>query len=402
VKKILMLSMLSVWSMDKNKGAPSFFKTIKGYIDSGWNLTLILPENSAKFVDELRGIELITFKSIFVILKKIPKIGFIFSFLNILYTEYKFYSLGKNVLKRNHEKTIVYAYEVHGVKAGKKLSKKYEIPFISKFQGTILEPIKNTFFNRLLYYPHFSALKTEANVIIITDDGTFGDKVLKRLGNTTKKIYFWKNGVSFDSNNNIISTEKINAIRRLYKIEEKDHVLITISRLVYWKRVDRTIIAFHKIINDIPDCKLVIVGDGNDKVNLQKLSRKLGLDDKVIFTGAVSHNKVLEFLKLADIFLSSSDLSNVGNPLLEAMMSGKPIITLNTGNTSSIIKNWQNGVLVEVDELTELPEYIKKLLLNKKFALRLGNSAKKYAIENFWSWDERISAELIVANNLIK
>jgi glycosyltransferase involved in cell wall biosynthesis len=397
-----MLSMLSVWSMDKNKGAPSFFKTIKGYIDSGWNLTLILPENSAKFVDELRGIELITFKSIFVILKKIPKIGFIFSFLNILYTEYKFYSLGKNVLKRNHEKTIVYAYEVHGVKAGKKLSKKYEIPFISKFQGTILEPIKNTFFNRLLYYPHFSALKTEANVIIITDDGTFGDKVLKRLGNTTKKIYFWKNGVSFDSNNNIISTEKINAIRRLYKIEEKDHVLITISRLVYWKRVDRTIIAFHKIINDIPDCKLVIVGDGNDKVNLQKLSRKLGLDDKVIFTGAVSHNKVLEFLKLADIFLSSSDLSNVGNPLLEAMMSGKPIITLNTGNTSSIIKNWQNGVLVEVDELTELPEYIKKLLLNKKFALRLGNSAKKYAIENFWSWDERISAELIVANNLIK
>jgi glycosyltransferase involved in cell wall biosynthesis len=395
-----MLSMLNIWSMDKGKGAPSFYRTIKGYLDAGWNLTIILPERSAQFVQELDGAKIITYKSIFEPLVKIPKIGFCFSLLNIYYAEKMLYFLGNRVLKNNQSNTVIYSYEVHGVKAGKKLSTKYKVPFVSRFQGTVLAPVKNTFINRLIRYPHFSALKTEADSIIMTNDGTFGDKVLKRLGNSTEKVYFWKNGVDVSSYSNEIDSNEILTLKNSLGIGEGDKVLLTVSRLAHWKKVDRAIVALKNLIQEVPECKLIIVGDGDERVRLQQLSEDLGLKDKVIFAGAVSHSDVVRFMTLADVFLSLYDLSNVGNPLLEAMLCGKPIITLNTGDTASVIRNGDNGILLELENLNELPAFIRKLLSDKSFACRLGEAAKKNAQETLWSWDERINAELTEVNKL--
>jgi glycosyltransferase involved in cell wall biosynthesis len=84
------------------------------------------------------------------------------------------------------------------------------------------------------------------------------------------------------------------------------------------------------------------------------------------------------------------------------MMAGKCIITLNNGDTGQFIKNGENGILLEYEDLPKLPEVIKELLANEDLRSRLGASARKFAEEHFWSWQERIEAEIAEVGQLIE
>lgn len=107
---------------------------------------------------------------------------------------------------------------------------------------------------------------------------------------------------------------------------------------------------------------LVIVGNGSERERLQGIARELGVEQHVRFEGAVPHGEIIQYLAAADIFLSFYDWSNVGNPLLEAMMAGKCIVTLNNGDTGQFVKNEENGILLEYEEPPKLPEVIRNLL----------------------------------------
>ena len=109
-------------------------------------------------------------------------------------------------------------------------------------------------------------------------------------------------------------------------------ILLTVSRLVDWKKVDRSIRALSKI-KDKEKYFLLIVGEGDERKNLESLIKELNLEDSVRLVGAVRNEDVYKYMTIADIFLSFYDLSNVGNPLLEALSLGKPIITYNVGDT---------------------------------------------------------------------
>jgi len=385
--------------MDKDKGAPSFYKTIEGYINNEWNVILINPQNESGTTPKMEGLTHITFNPIFFWLCKIKKVGFLGRLLHNFQGSYMLYKLGKKVLKKLDTKTIIYSYEVNGVKAGNKLKRKYNLPFITRFQGTVLAPIKNSWLNRLKLYPHFQAIATNADLTIMTDDGTLGDKVLKNLNNNSEKVYFWKNGVDIKLNEPI-NKEAIQALREKYHLSSNDKVLVTVSRLASWKKVNRAIDTLALVMKDRSDCKLIVVGDGDEKKNLISLTEKMNLTSNVIFAGAVPQSEVKNYLDLADIFMSLYDLSNVGNPLLEAMSCGKPIITLDVGDTASLINNEENGILLGIEELDKIPVYINKILNDKDFAELLGNHAKEYAKKNFWTWKERIQAELDVVNSL--
>lgn len=399
-KNILMFSRLNIWSMDENKGAPSFNKTIQGYLDADWKLTLIAPSPTNNHYKNIPKLNAITFKPLFGSLLTIPKIGYLINLLNIKFAERKFYSLGKKILKKNKDNTILYAYEVHGVNAVKKLSKKFHIPMVTRFQGTVLAPVKNTFLNRIVYYPHFSALKTKANVTIMTDDGTLGDKVLENIGNKSEHTCFWRNGVDIDFIHEL-ENERIISLKKSIGLAPNEKMLLTISRLAGWKRVERAIDALYQARKKNPAIKLVIVGDGDQKEYLKTYVQKLNITSNVIFAGAIPHNEIKNYLALADIFLSLYDLSNVGNPLLEAMSAGKPIITLNVGATNTLIKHNINGVLLDLNQLDKIPDYIIKICNDKEYASLLGNSAREYAINNFLNWDERIKKEIEVVSDLV-
>ena len=241
-------------------------------------------------------------------------------------------------------------------------------------------------------------LKTPSDLIIMTNDGTQGKRVLEKLGKDFNRVKFWMNGVDWELFGHL---PKQNSARRLLDIN-CEHVLLTVSRLVNWKRVDRSIRALPAVVKDFPDTMLIVVGEGSEREFLEQLASRLNVREHLRFEGSVKHCKIPEYIAAADIFLSFYELSNVGNPLLETLMAGKCIVTLNNGDTGQFIKDGYNGILMEYEDLPNLSEVIRGLLDDKGRRKHLGANARKFAEEHFWGWEERMVAELSAVEGLLR
>lgn len=402
--RVLFFTSLTLWSMGKGHGGPAFTQTVKRYIDEGWEVFLISDEASNKeypYLDSDHNI--IIPVSVFRKYTNIKKIGLLFRWLDHFCMTRKFIRKGSELLKQKKDDTILYAYEIFGVKACSCLSKKASVPFVSRFQGTILSQYKNNLVNRISRYPHYQALSEKSDLVIMTDDGTLGNKVLNELENNSTTL-FLRNGLDLMSKNidDMIRSFDRFAFRSQLGVSEDETMFLTVSRLVDWKKVDRAIDGFSAFCKNGGHGKLVIVGDGSSRATLEQKAADLKIKDRVIFVGSVAHDSVYDYMMACDIFLSLYDLSNIGNPLLEAMALGTCIITLDVGDTASLISNYENGILLTMKELPQLNEVMMELSTDAALRKRLGKAAYKYAKESFKTWKERMDLEINAVRSLME
>src|SRR5690606_9977801 len=165
---------------------------------------------------------------------------------------------------------------------------------------------------------HILAMMLNADLCIMTNDGTNGDKLLRSIKSPNiKNLRFWTNGVDEKVHPHVTSDQ----LRQEYGIHKASIILLSVSRLVRWKRVDRGLTIAHYLIKQLGFKDLVywIVGDGPEKASLMQLAKTLDISNNVQFLGAVNHDKVWQYFRMSDVFISMYDSSNVGNPLLEAI-----------------------------------------------------------------------------------
>lgn len=400
-KNILIVTNLHVWSLDAGKGGKAFFHTVSGYIDKGWNVYLIstgggIPDSMR---DKIQAVE----KQFPTLLrwhnssnKLLSVIG---RFLKLAAFSRFYVNAARKIINQHPgEKFVVYAYEVEGVKGAKRIARKFDLPLVTRFQGTVLAREPQHWLHRLKRTPHFSALSTRADLVVMTNDGTKGLEVLQRLGNTSKEIVFWRNGVDPIVSDAFSARE---TTRKKWGYSDNHTVFITVSRLNDWKRVNLAIDAFAKVIKTNPDSRLLIVGDGPERASLEAQADRLRIQDQITFAGAVQQKEVQYLLAASDIFCSYYDLSNLGNPLMEAMMVGLPIITIDVGDTRELIKNNINGLLIPADALDTVPDCMEHLLTNKDLRLQLARGSKTTAAAEFWNWEERMQAEIEKVEKLL-
>jgi len=380
----------------KDPIAPSFWKMVYAYINNGWIVSIInANRNKIDTYNYDNKYWYAEFPVQYEKVSRIRKIGKFFVGLCEKNLCKHYVSLAEGIIKKIKEKggvTVIYSYEVSTVAAGKLLSRRYEFPLVTRFQGTIMYGIKNSMVNRWRYRPHLQALSTPADLVIMADDGTNGDKVLTYLGNKSRTL-FYRNGVDYAKSVNEITIPSLN---------DDDRVLMTLSRLASWKRIDRAISALPIILKKYPKTKLVIVGYGEEEENLKNLAIELNVSDSIIFVGQIKHQDSFSYINRADVFLSLYDLSNLGNPLFEAMRCGKPIVTIDVGATASVIKNDENGILLPSGDKELVAEAVTRIFDDSTFADKIGGNAKKYGEEHFWTWEQRLCSEIKEVNALIE
>lgn len=390
-KSILIISALGIWSMGEKKGAPTIQRTIEGYLDDGWNVIFITGSGESEHSTNMENLTVLGFDSPYIKrLLAIPKIGFLARILWWLRFQLTAIYI---FLFIDCEVDIVYGYETMGVPAGKIASWYYQVPLVGRYQGTKLLPRMGLTFWQIRFWDTILAYKVSTDLTIMTNDGTMGDVVLTRLDHPTDNIKFLMNGVDWKIFDNSQSD--------ILEFEKEGPILLTVSRLVEWKHVDRAIFALPDVVEEYPDVTLMIVGDGPELSRLEMLAEELGVRQNVYFVGAVPHREIPAYLNQADVFLSLFDISNVGNPLLEAMVAGTCIVTLDTGATETVVKDGENGVLLSKNELSELPEVLTDLLDNTDRRKKLGFEAKAYARREFWGWDERLKEEIDAVEGLL-
>jgi len=383
VTSILIASNLNVWSIKKGIGAPSFYKTLELYNDKKFKVYFYTTEDNCN-IQELTNIKIIKLPKL-----KIINIRYIYTIHRLInYILYQFIFLFFYFFKQKDKIDFIYGYEIEFIPSLKLLSKIIKKPFISRFQGTILYPLMQKRLWRLRYFPHYFSIKQKSDLTIMTDDGTQGKMLIEKLRGSSIDLLFIKNGVDFVKvNHNIISRD----IKDISKsMVNYNYNFISVSRLEKWKRVDRSINIFKEFQKKYKSSRYIIVGDGSMKQNLEEYVSDNNLTDNIIFTGGIDANSVNYLMTQSDIFLSHYELSNVGNPLWEAIKNNCLIVTINNGDTGIIIQDGYNGIISDenvylenVDKLIKSKNNIEQLIVNSKITLK----------ENIVSWNQRMEIE---------
>jgi glycosyltransferase involved in cell wall biosynthesis len=128
---------------------------------------------------------------------------------------------------------------------------------------------------------------------------------------------------------------------------ETEWVMISIGRLAQEKNWRTLLKATALVIQDYPVLRLVILGDGPERNNLQHFSSKLGISDNVSFIGEVPFDQVPKYLKAADFFGFASTSETQGLVTLEALSAGLPVIAVNGTGTRDILEHDRQGKLVD-------------------------------------------------------
>lgn len=389
--------------MGEGRGAPSLVRTLLAYADRGWDVAFVsgAGDQTEHMPPGHPNLRVASFSAGWLnAMMKLPRIGFAGRALWWVWFQLAAFSRAMR-LARSGAFDLVYGYETLGVPVGRLLANLWRVPLVTRFQGTNLlvcwarKPLW-----RLRAWEHVVALRTRADLIIMTNDGTGGDEALALLGNDMTRVRFWMNGVDRAALRAVPAAREARAELSL----PDGPILLAVSRLDTWKRLDRAVRAMPGVLAGFPTALLLIVGDGDERVRLEALAQTLGISANVRFEGAVPHSRVPLYLAASDIFLSLYDWSNVGNPLLEAMTAGKCVITLDNGTTANLIRHLGNGILLSPTDgvSAEVAGWITRLLTNPDQAQRLADEARAYADTAIWTWDERTAAEIDEVTRLLQ
>jgi N-acetyl-alpha-D-glucosaminyl L-malate synthase BshA len=159
-----------------------------------------------------------------------------------------------------------------------------------------------------------------------------------------------------------------------------EKVLVHTSNFRPVKRVPDTIKILKKVIEDVP-AKLILVGDGPDRSECERLCRQLELCDQVKFLG--KQEGLVEILNSADLFLIPSQSESFGLAALEAMACGLPVISSSVGGLPELISHNQTGFIAEIGDIDRMAKYAVDLLTNDKKYKLFSKNAKDRAINKF-------------------
>jgi glycosyltransferase involved in cell wall biosynthesis len=134
--------------------------------------------------------------------------------------------------------------------------------------------------------------------------------------------------------------------------------------------------AFRDAVSQIPNLHLVIGGNGEEK-RARELASDLGIDRSVDFAGWVSGDKKIDLLSKADIYVLPSYNEGLPVSLLEAMSWRMPVITTRVGGIPELVRDGEDGVLIEAGNQSELTDAILKLARNTELRYAMGQAARE-------------------------
>lgn len=198
----------------------------------------------------------------------------------------------------------------------------------------------------------------------------------------------------------IDKVEKISLLRD-NGIDEGSTILVTIGRLGKEKNINELIDLMKNESIKAKNIKLLIVGDGPVRKELEEQSNKLDLKKNVIFTGMVPQNLVDKYYQLGDVFISASTSETQGLTYIEAMASGLPLLCRKDECLADVVEEGINGYTFDKEE-----DFFEKLEMILEDKTKLGNfkknaieKSKKYSIEEFGRQVEELYTKVINKRN---
>lgn len=277
--------------------------------------------------------------------------------------------------------------------------KKYIIRFAgdSAWETAVAQGWTNDYitdFQERIYSKKIERMKKRRKKILIKADkiivvcNFLADLAIK-IGVAKEKVKLIYNSIDFKKS----TPESKIGIRERFSNDSK--LIVYTGRLVPWKGVDTVIKIMPVLIEKLGKVHFLILGDGPEKNELKELVSSMNLTDNVHFEGKIEQEKIIDYLKEADLFVLNTNYEGLSHTILEAMAAGIPIVTTKVGGNPEILENEKSGLLVNYDNKEELSRAIIRVLSDENLRDSLIKNARNKLEKFKWADTVKKTIEVI-------
>ncbi len=329
-------------------------------------LLKVLRNSDKKLYDHL----VISLKSEGKVAKGIEALGIRVISLNVKWYNFPLCFMRLCRILRKEKPDIVHNYLFHAEMAGRLCGKMAGVPvIISSLRSVNVGSDLRQFFLKI----------TDGLVNGVTAvSKKVAEEHIGRQTTKKDKIRVIYNGLEVDK---AVAMENKNELKRRIGVPLTSYVVLSVGNLRPVKGYSFIFEALEMLLSKGKDVKLLIVGDGSYKRNLEIELQDKGISENVIFAG--EKEELSDFLNMADTFVMASLWEGLPNSLLEAMAAGLPIIATKVGGIPEVVDDNENGLLIDPKDSKALAQAIERMISDKEFAMRLSNNAQKFVRDNF-------------------
>ncbi|HLN88958.1 MAG TPA: glycosyltransferase family 4 protein, partial [Candidatus Binatia bacterium] len=172
-------------------------------------------------------------------------------------------------------------------------------------------------------------------------------------------------------------------VRKKYGLEN-DFVLLQVGNVARDKRQKDSLFALHYLSKKHDNVKLIFDGEGQSE-ELIALSRKLGVENKVLFLYSCSDAELAEVYAACDVFVFPAQIT-WGLAVIEAMAASKPVVVSSRSGASEVILNGDNGFVIDEPNAENMALQIEKLMADPELQRKIGQNANEFIRRNL-SWE---------------
>jgi glycosyltransferase involved in cell wall biosynthesis len=171
--------------------------------------------------------------------------------------------------------------------------------------------------------------------------------------------------------------------RRQLGLSPEHFVIGKIARLFKLKGHSDLLAAFAAVLPQLPHARLLLVGDGRLRGELERQSRELGVSDKVVFVGLVRPAEVARHVGIMDCVAHLSAREALSRALPQALAAGKPVVAYDFDGADEVCRNNETGFLIRTGDVPAVTEKLIRLARDPALRERLGRCGQVFVRENF-------------------
>lgn len=181
-------------------------------------------------------------------------------------------------------------------------------------------------------------------------------------------------------------------------VHRKRFVLLSVGKLDPRKNLTMQLQLLKKLIDSGKEVFLIIIGDGPQRLELERLAKELEISDSVSFAGFVNEEELHSYYSACDIFLFTAHREPFGLVVVEAMAAGKPVVVPDEGGPPEIVVNGISGLIYRQGNLDDLYAKVEHLLENQEKRDEIGYNAKHRASQFTWDKACQILVSELISN----
>ncbi len=200
----------------------------------------------------------------------------------------------------------------------------------------------------------------------------------EQVGIPAEKITVIPNAVELPENLTFVDRA---ALRRSLGLPPDSFVVGFVGRLWPQKRVSDLIWACDIVRNIRPEIRLLVVGEGPLRAELQQYAVDVGMGERTVFTG--ERDDVWQLLQAMDVFVLPSAFEGMPNALMEAMAAGLPVICTDIPGSRELIQHDSTGLLVPVGNRAEIARAIRRVMDEPELRKTLGERGRRFVLDHY-------------------